>query len=156
MKLYLVQHGDASPKEDDPQRSLSLQGRGDIWRLAEFLGQAGIGVEKVIHSGKLRAAETAEMLAGKVAPFTKPEVNDHINPKDDPRAFDWEKVTEGKDTMLVGHMPCMARLASLLIAGNPDKVVAACVPGSVICLECGSDGRWQINWMIRPELLKFE
>ena len=63
MKLYLAQHGEACPKEVDPERPLTDQGREDIERLTAFLGRAGIQVTRVIDSGKLRAAQTADLLA---------------------------------------------------------------------------------------------
>lgn len=153
MKLYLVQHGEACAKEVDPDRPLTDRGREDIERLAAFLGRAGIEVEHVIHSGKLRAAQTADLLAAAVAPLVELETNDHIRPNDDPRLIDWVKGTGGADAMLVGHLPFMARLVSLLLADNPDQLTADYRPGSVVCLENDSGGRWQINWMIRPDLL---
>ena len=60
MKLYLVQHGEACAEDVDPERPLTAQGRADVERLAAFLQQAGIQVGRVIHSGKLRAEQTAE------------------------------------------------------------------------------------------------
>jgi phosphohistidine phosphatase len=153
MKLYLVQHGEACPKDVDPDRPLTDRGRMDIERLAEFLGRAGVEVERVIHSGKLRAAQTADLLAAVVAPLVELEVNGQIHPNDDPRSIDWEKETGGRDAMLVGHLPFMARLVSLLLAANTDKPIAAYRPGSVVCLESDAEGHWQINWMVRPELL---
>ncbi len=153
MKLYLVQHGEACPKEVDPQRPLTAQGREDVERLAAFLSRSGIEIQRVMHSGKLRAAQTADLLAAAVAPYVELETSAHIHPNDDPRSVDWQKETGGRDTMLVGHLPFMARLVSLLLAGNSDEPFAAYQPGSVVCLESVTGGHWQINWMIRPELL---
>ncbi len=153
MKLYLAQHGEACAKDIDPERPLTGQGREDIERLAEFLERAGVKVERVIDSGKLRAAQTADLLAAAVAPLVELETNDRINPNDDPRTFDWEQATEGQDTLVVGHLPFMARLVSLLLGDDPNRSITAYRPGSVVCLERDSDGYWQINWMIRPHLL---
>ena len=153
MKLYLAQHGEACAKDVDPKRPLTDQGREDIERMAEFLARAGIEVGRVIDSGKLRAAQTADLLAAAVAPMVELETNDRINPNDDPRAFDWEQATGGQDTLVVGHLPFMVRLVSLLVGEDPDRSMAAYQPGSVVCLERNGDGRWQINWMIRPHLL---
>ena len=153
MKLYLAQHGEACAKDIDPERPLTDKGREDIERLAEFLARAGIEVERVIDSGKLRAAQTADLLAASVAPLVELETHDRINPNDDPRAFDWEQATGGQDTLVVGHLPFMARLVSLLVVGDPDRSMTAYRPGSVVCLERDSDGHWQIDWMIRPHLL---
>lgn len=73
MKLYLVQHGEALPKEVNSDRSLSDQGRQDAERLARFLAGRGVRVSRVWHSGRTRARQTAELLAAAVAPRTKAE-----------------------------------------------------------------------------------
>jgi phosphohistidine phosphatase len=153
MKLYLAQHGEACAKDIDPERPLTEQGREDVERLAGFLARAGIEVERVIDSGKLRAAQTADLLAAAVAPLVELETSDCIDPNDDPGAFDWERATGGRDALVVGHLPFVARLVSLLVGADPDRSITAYRPGSVVCLELGSDGHWQINWMLRPELL---
>jgi phosphohistidine phosphatase len=153
MKLYLVQHGEACAKEMDPERPLTEQGRADIERLAAFLGQAGIRVERVMHSGKLRALQSAERLAEAVAPGVKPETHDGLDPNDDPRAFDWQGASAGRDMLVAGHLPFMARLVSYLLVGDENRLITAYQPGSVACLEY-VDGGWTINWMVRPELLR--
>jgi phosphohistidine phosphatase len=153
MKLYLVQHGEACQKEVDSERPLTARGREDIERLANSLGRAGVEVARVVHSGKLRAAQTADILAAVVAPYVELETSDHLHPNDDPRSIDWANEAGGKDTMLVGHLPFMARLVSLLVAADADRPIVAYHPGSVVCLESGSEGDWQISWMIRPALL---
>ena len=153
MKLYLVQHGEAVAKAVDPDRPLSARGREEVERLGEFLGRAGIEVGRVIHSGKLRAAQTADLLAAAVAPYVELETQDYINPNDDPGTIDWAAVAAGRDTMLVGHLPFLSRLVSLLLGAEAGRPVVAYLPGSLVCLESGDEGRWQIDWMIRPELL---
>ncbi|MEW7986662.1 MAG: phosphohistidine phosphatase SixA [Candidatus Thiodiazotropha endolucinida] len=153
MKLYLVQHGEACNKEVDPDRPLTDQGREDIDRLATFLKQAGIRPDRVIHSGKLRAVQTAERLANAIAPGLALEANGGINPNDDPKAFDLHKEGGGKEIMAVGHLPFMAKLVSHLLVEDRDKPIIAYQPGSVVCLERVDDVSWRVNWMIRPELL---
>ena len=156
MKLYLVQHGEACAKDVNPERPVTDQDREDVERLTEFLGQAGIQVDRVIHSDDLRAAQTADCLAKAVAPVLELETNGRINPRDDPKGIDWEKETGGKDALVVGHLPYPARLVSNLLIEDPDKAVTAFLPGSILCLESDRDGRWQINWMTRPELLRHD
>lgn len=153
MKLYLVQHGEACAKEVDPNRPLTDQGRGDIDRLAAFLERASIRVERVIHSGKLRAVQTAERLAEAIAPGVELEASGLISPKDNPKAFDWQSESWDRDTLIVGHLPFMARLVSHLVIQDENRPFTAFRPGTVVCLEPSEDGRWQIDWMIRPELL---
>lgn len=153
MRLYLVQHGEACKKEVDPDRPLTDQGREDIDRLAAFLKQAGIRPDRVIHSGKLRAMQTAGRLTDAIAPGLTLEANGGINPNDDPKAFDSHKKGGGKEIMVVGHLPFMAKLVSHLLLGDRDKPVIAYRPSSVVCLECVDNVSWRVNWMIRPELL---
>ena len=68
MRLYLTQHGLAVPKDVDPDRPLSEQGRQDVRRLADFLGHAGVRVEQFLHSSKTRAEQTAAILAEPLLP----------------------------------------------------------------------------------------
>lgn len=153
MKLYLVQHGEAAAREIDPARPLTEQGRADVEQMAAFLKTAGVRAERVIHSGKLRAQQTAELLAKAIAPAVQVEISDIINPNDNPAAFDWQSNSWNKDTLIVGHLPFMSKLVSHLVTGNPEQPVTAYQPGSVVCLEHGGEKQWQINWMLRPELL---
>lgn len=154
MKLYLIQHGEACAKEVDPERPLTDQGKADIDRLAAFLKRAGIRVERVIHSGKLRAAQTAERLANALAPGVEPESSGIINPNDNPKAFDWQSGSWDRDTLVVGHLPFMAKLVSHLVIDNENRSITTWQPGCIICLERFEDTRWQINWMITPELFR--
>jgi len=154
MKLYLVQHGEACAKEVNPDRPLTDQGMADIDRLAAFLKRAGIRVERVIHSGKLRAAQTAERLANVVAPGVELESSGIINPNDNPKAFDWQSGSWDRDTLVVGHLPFMAKLVSHLVIEDENRPITAWQPGSVVCLERFKHAHWQINWMIRPELFR--
>jgi len=153
MKLYLVQHGEACAKDVDSERPLTEQGKADIERLAAFLKQAGVQVKRIIHSGKLRARQTADGLASAVAPGIEPEETDIINPNDNPKAFDWQSESWSNDTLVVGHLPFMTKLVSHLLVDDVDRLIIAYQPGSIVCLG-RIDGQWQLEWMIRPELLR--
>jgi phosphohistidine phosphatase len=154
MNLYLVQHGEACVKDVDPKRPLTEHGKAEVERLAAFLHQAGIQVARLIHSGKLRAVQTAEILAKAIGPGVELESSGLINPNDNPKAFDWQQGSWIKDTLIVGHLPFLAKLVSHLVIDDEDRLITAFQPGSVVCLEHQNDTLWQINWMIRPELLK--
>lgn len=156
MKLYLAQHGEACAKEVDPSRPLSEQGLADINQLATFLKQANIQVGRVIHSGKRRAMQTAECLAKSIAPGTELETSNNINPNDDPKSINWKSECGGSDTLIVGHLPFMAKLVSFLLFNDENQLIIRFHPGSIICLEHYNDAHWQINWMIRPELFRVQ
>ncbi len=151
MKLYLVQHGEACAKAVDPERPLTAQGRTDVERLAGFLQGAGVRVARVIHSGKLRARQTAVWLAEAVAPGVEPAQVDFLNPNDAVTAHDWQD--EREDLLVVGHLPYLGKLVAYLVTGGTDPTLTAYRPGSLVCLERQDGEAWQIVWMLRPELL---
>lgn len=155
MNLYLVQHGEAVSKEVDPQRPLSADGREAAARMGEFLAVAGVRAERVAHSGKARARETAEILGEAIAPEVAIEVVASGLGPTDPTDWLTEAVSGwGEDSLVVGHLPFMARMASRLVTGAEGAEVAAFTPGTVLCLERRNDGEhWVIAWMVRPQLL---
>jgi len=153
MKLYLVQHGEAFNKEEDPNRPLTDKGMSDVVKIATFLKHANINIERLLHSGKLRAQQTAESIANIIETSVVVESNGLINPKDDPKAFAWQDDSWDKDTLVVGHLPFLAKLISYLLIDNEATILIAYKPGSVVCLECDENNKWIIEWMIRPELL---
>jgi phosphohistidine phosphatase len=154
MKLYLVQHGEAESKDVDPERPLTARGRADVDRLAAFLSATGVQVERVIHSGKLRARQTAERLGQAMAPHVELETSGLMSPNDSPKGFDWQSESWQRDTLIVGHLPFMARLVAHLVIDDDSQSIVSYEPGSMVCLESNQDDRWQINWMVRPALLK--
>lgn len=154
MKLYLVQHGEAELTEKSSERELTDQGQLDVTNIAEFLGRTGVRVDRIIHSGKLRAQQTASILASAVGEDAPVETTPMINPNDDPKPFALEISELTSDTMIVGHMPFMARLVSYLISGDTNRIITLYHPGSVVCLERDTGGPWTIAWMLRPELFE--
>src|SRR5918999_3869936 len=146
MRLYLVQHGDAVPEQVHAERPLSAAGRRDVEAVARLLASKGMRAERVAHSGKLRARQTAELLTAALAPGIAPEIMAGLNPNDpvEPLArtiSDWTS-----DMMLVGHLPFMRKLVARLVAGDERTLVAAFVPGTVVSLEQGEAGHWAITW----------
>lgn len=151
MKLYLMQHGDAVSKDVDPERPLSETGRKDVERLATFLSKTSFKPARIIHSGKTRAKQTAELLATQTAPDAKIEASSGLSPKDEVKPVARQTESWTGDTLIVGHRPFMGRMVAQLIS-DADKEVVDYQPGSIVCVE-RSDGDWKIAWMIRPELL---
>ena len=150
MKLYLVQHGEAVSKEEDPERPLSAKGKKDVMKLAACLNTAGHRVDLVLHSGKLRAAQTADILAEAILAEGAIDVREDMKPNDAVQDFLFDK--NNKDTMLVGHLPFMARMVSYLVTGKDGPAIVKYQPGSIVCLEKDEEEEsWQIQWMLRPD-----
>ncbi len=154
MKLYLAQHGEAVPKAEDPERPLSGQGRRDVRAVTALLQSAGVRVERVWHSGKARAEQTAKLLAGGVLPRgRKPQAIEGIDPNAPVAEFIIDADVWEEDTLVVGHLPFMARLVALLTTADSERDIVSYSPGSVVCLERADAGHWVVLWMIRPDIL---
>jgi len=152
MKLYLAQHGNAVAKEENPERPLSDLGEQDVRSVASRLGDAGIEVTRVWHSGKTRAVQTAEILARSILSGRKIESVKGISPNDPVAEFASDADVWDEDTLVVGHLPFMSRLVSLLVVGDVGQELVCFSPGSLVCLERDKADRWVIAWMLRPEL----
>ena len=147
MKLYLVQHAEAKPEAEDPRRPLTEKGEADSKRLAEFL-KGFIRVGRILHSDKLRAVQTAQALAEELKP-REVSVGDDLKPLDDPAAWAGRLASIDEDLMLVGHMPHLGKLASLLLCGD-ERLKLGFEPGSAACLERDATGAWALGWMVKP------
>ena len=154
--LMLLRHGiaeDAGAGQADGARRLTAEGKRRTREVAAGMHALGLPVDGILSSPLVRARQTAARLAAVVAPGVELEVSGLINPNDNPAAFDWQSGSWDSDTLVVGHLPFMARLVAHLVSGDQGRSVAAFRPGSVVCLQQDDAGQWLIGWMIRPELL---
>ncbi len=153
MKLYLVQHGEALDKKLDPQRPLSATGNDDVANIAAFM-TGRVQVSRVLHSGKMRTRQTAEILGKFLAQGCEVSELGGLNPLDSVASFAEQVAEFNVDTLVVGHLPFMGKLVSVLVSGSEEQDYIAFQPGTLVCLDCGEGGDWLIEWMIRPELLR--
>lgn len=153
MKLYLVQHGHAVAKDIDPGRPLSPQGEQEVQQIVQHMNKSGILLTGVYHSGKMRAHQTAEIFADTLLVSGEAEVIDGINPNDSVESF--AEIIPGfkPDTMVIGHLPFMAKMVSFLVTGKDEPAIVAFQPGSVVCLVQDQDKHWHIGWMLRPDCI---
>jgi len=154
MKLYLMQHGRPVAKEENPERPLTSQGIDDVKKMAEFLEKYGVRVSRVLHSGKTRAKQTAEIIISRLNPGEEPIEQQGLSPMDDAKnIFEQINKVDEEDMMIVGHQPHLGRLISLLIVGSESVSVVAFQQGGVVCLSRDNDRHWSISWMLVPEMI---
>ena len=118
--LYLVHHAEAVAPDVDPRRPLTEAGRAHAERVARDAAARGVRPDVVWHSGKLRARQTAEAFWRACNPLASMSAARGLQPADPP---EWVKdlvAGETRDVMLVGHMPSLARVLSLLTAGDAE------------------------------------
>jgi phosphohistidine phosphatase len=154
MKLYLVQHGEAVPKEVDPERPLTDSGRGAVRKMATYIAQyTDTRIDTIYHSGKTRALQTAEIFARELGLSDKIKEGKELNPQSQP--WGWvEKLSDVRENlMIVGHLPYLKRLASLLVCQDDSKKCVEFRQGGVVCLERDESGIWSILWIIVPPII---
>ncbi len=156
MDLYLVRHGEAKPKDEDPQRPLSDAGAAAVSRLAAFLGRSErIAVDEIRHSSKLRARQTAGVLANGMGLEVQLREVEYLEPLADVGGLARELSNTPLSLMLVGHLPHLHRLAALLICGDPNREAFSFAPSAVLLLRRQVDAgaeNWKILWMVEPGL----
>ncbi len=153
MRLCLVHHGEAVPEEQDPKRPLTQKGRADARKVAAFAVQrAGVRVDRIVHSEKLRARQTAEAWL-EVLPKARLVVDARLNPSSDPPALADDIARAKDDMLLVGHLPHLRQLTAYLVCGDENRSVLTFPGGGAVCLERSADGAWSIIWIIAPNLL---
>lgn len=156
MYLYLVQHAESRSEEEDPARPLSEKGMKDIRKVASHLAGLNFKIIRILHSKKLRAKQTAEILAEYMHASEVME-SDGLAPLDDPSSWadrlKYLTASVTENTALVGHLPHLGKLASLLLCGNPEVDIVSFRMGCVVCLKRDEKGDWSLQWMITPDVL---
>jgi phosphohistidine phosphatase len=153
MVLYLVQHAAARKEEEDPERGLTDKGFRDIARTALFAKDRGVRVTTIYHSGKKRAMQTAQTIANYLKPVRGVMQADGLAPMDDPNTWGDRLSGMHDDIMLVGHLPHLARLASLLLCGDQQRNIVDFKMAGMVCLMRSDDGHWAVEWMVVPEMM---
>jgi phosphohistidine phosphatase len=153
MLIYLVQHADAKREEEDPSRSLSEKGLKDIKRVASYMSKPNIKVHKIFHSSKLRAMQTAEVLSENLKPAMGISEVDALAPLDDPQIWAERLKDIPDDVILVGHLPHLAKLSSLLLCGNAEKNIVSFKMACIVCLKRDDTAAWSVQWMLTPEIV---
>jgi phosphohistidine phosphatase len=126
-------------------------------------GDRGIG--RILHSGKLRAEQTAQIIADNSGYTITPESCSGISPNDNAAEFIEDqgliqsmgqeisqKISRengGGNILIVSHMPFVSNLCSALLTGSTE-VEFDFTPGTLACLFYEYE-EWSMEYMIRPE-----
>ena len=152
MALYLVQHGKSLPKDVDPDQGLSDDGIAETKRIADVARGYQVKVSLIRQSGKKRARQTAEILAETLKPAGGVAEVAGLKPLDDV-AVSAAAIDAAADTMLVGHLPFMERMASFLVTGSAEKPIIKFQNSGIVCLKKDPEpGSWVIAWALMPNI----
>ena len=153
MRIYLVQHGKSMSKDQDPEKSLSDQGKEDSIKIAQVAKMYKIRVSQILHSGKKRAEQTALVYHTYLDPEKKCAMIDGIAPMDDVKIFA-QNLDQSSDILFVGHLPFMEKLVSYLTTGSENNIVFKFQNSGIVCLEKKTDdiAGWYIKWALMPQI----
>jgi len=155
MKVYLVQHAEALPEEQNPERPLTDLGREHAAWTGNLAARLGVEVEHIRHSGKTRAEETAEIMGEALSPGGGVVAVSGLAPLDDVEPVAEDLNGASQPIMLVGHLPFMERLAGYLLTGDAHRPVIDFTNAGIVCL-VKQDDRWQASWIITPDIAEVQ
>jgi phosphohistidine phosphatase len=144
--IFLVHHADAVGPDVDPQRPLSVTGRMHADRLAASAAARGVKPVAIWHSGKLRARQTAEPFLRVCNPLAEFAAIRGLQPTDPPGWIRDRLAGEERDVMLVGHMPNLPRVLTLLLTGNESPLLDYPLHGVVALENVGE--KWVERWRL--------
>jgi phosphohistidine phosphatase len=150
MKLLFAQHGTAHSEDENPDRPLTTDGMAETRNVARSVAAAGLAVDRVWHSGKLRARQTADLFAESLG--GRVEERDDLGPADDPAAAVEAAEATGDSVLLVGHKPFMERLPALLLTGDADATPVEVTYAGLGVLQ-GSGDEWSLAAYLPPSLV---
>jgi phosphohistidine phosphatase len=150
MALFLVQHGKSLPKEKDPDQGLSREGLAETQTMATLAAENNVQVMRIIHSGKKRALQTAEIFVRLLEPEAGMTKGAGLAPLNDVAMFA-STLNNEENIMVVGHLPFLEKLVSQLVAGSQDTPVIKFQNSSILCLDTeDASGTWFIRWALFP------
>ena len=150
---YLVRHGDAKSELEDPAKPLSDHGREDVLRVARYAASIGLEVAEIRHSNRLRARQTAEILAEHLVPRLGIREAEGLAPGDEPDRGRAELEATKEPLMLVGHLPNLSRLASALLLGEFKSELIRLEMASIVCIERTNTG-FRLMWILTPDMVQ--
>jgi phosphohistidine phosphatase len=151
MLVYLLRHGEAKPKEQDPERGLTDAGRAEVQAVARALARLKPRIAEIWHSGKSRAEQSARILAASLGIEERVREHEGLAPNDPVQPLVSE-LRHGREAVaIVGHLPQLGKLVSVLLLGREETLLDLPAAG-LVCLERVETG-WVIRWILDPQLL---
>jgi len=128
-----------------------LSGLGRAWADEAALEAARLGANpsRIWHSGKLRARQTAEAFWRACNPLASMSAQRGLLSGDPPQWIADRLLVEEGELLLAGHMPQLALLLRLLVAGDPAARAPEFPAHSVVAVE-RRDGAYGELWRIVP------
>lgn len=111
MELFLIRHAIAEDGDDDDARPLSEKGKKRFKEVVRTLERMDIRFDRVLHSPKKRAVDTAAMIDARLqeTPLLAAPPSDGL----------LMLLSTGNAVGVVGHEPWLSELLAWLVVGDP-------------------------------------
>ena len=156
MEIYLLRHAHAgNPDEwaaDDAERPLSAKGRKQAERLGRFLVERGFKPDAIVSSPKVRALQTAEVVARHLGADVQTDRRLAGYLDIDGLARVVEEAGGGR-VVLVGHDPDFSELAATL-TGAQDLPMKKGALARIDVTSPMREGGGELRWLVPPDLLE--
>jgi phosphohistidine phosphatase len=156
VQLHLLRHAHAGDPAGwsgpDDERPVSAKGQDQAERLGRFLADVGFRPEVIVSSPKLRAAQTAEIVARALE--MKVGLDERLGGSLDlvtieAILFDLDEPIR---PVLVGHDPSFSELAAML-SGSPNLTMRKGALARIDAPRPLRDGSGTLRWLVPPDLL---
>mgnify|MGYP003871286881 CR=1 FL=1 len=121
MEAIIIQHGEAVDSSVNQERPLSQKGRNQCNKFAEFLHIINWKPDIILHSGILRAYESAAIVAEKFD--CQVAISNSINPKDNPDAIIQYLLQEKRNIIVVTHKPFIDVLIARVLSTSQTGIM---------------------------------
>jgi phosphohistidine phosphatase len=155
VRLHLLRHahaGDAFEWDgNDDLRPLTQKGRRQSERLGRFLNQHGIRPDVIVSSPKVRALQTAEIVAAELDMTVRTDAS--LGEGFGQREL-WGLLDGlgAREPMIVGHDPDLSSLLAYLIGADGISMKKAALATIDLTTKLG-DGEGTLRWLVPPDLL---
>jgi phosphohistidine phosphatase len=158
MELYLMQHGPNLSKDEDPEESLSPEGKAQISSAAQAIKRLDLRFDVIIASPKMRSRQTAAMVAEAVG-YPADEIVETtlvkaMTPAEETITY-LEQYQDRRAVLVVGHLPSLAEVASSLLTEG-SKATIHFIRGGIgrIDVEQLPTHKAELRWYLTPGQLE--
>ena len=155
VRVHLLRHAHAGDAfhwiGDDDLRPLTKKGRRQCERLGAFLEAQGVRPDVIVSSPKVRAQQTAEIVAAKLGMTVRTDrrLGEGFGKREMWALLD---ETGAREPMFVGHDPDLSMLLAYLIDTAGIAMKKAALATVDLHTKLG-DGEGNLRWLVPPDLL---
>jgi len=155
LELYLLRHAHAGSSENwdgpDSERPLSAKGRRQATDLGAFLAERAFAPDAIVASPKVRARQTAELVADAIGIGVS--IDDRLGgPLDLDDLGDIVERAGGNSIVLVGHDPDFSELAAALAGAQYLPMKKGAMARIDVTLP-PTAGMGVLRWLVTPDLI---